>query len=238
MGAPSERVCAVIVAGGSGTRFGNPGGKQLVTIAGRPMLAWTVGAFDRSELIGHIVVVAPRERAGEMRARAIEPFGFATPVTFAEAGATRQLSTRAGVEAVPGGFSVAAIHDGARPLVLPRTIDRAIGELLADPGLAGVVCGQPAIDTLKVAGADGSIDHTPDRSRYWTVQTPQIVRIGAFLRACDAAEAEGFTGTDDVSLLERAGMRVRVVDSPRDNLKVTVPEDLVPVEAIMGSRLG
>ena len=234
--APS-RVCAVIAAGGTGSRFGNPGGKQLVDIAGRPMLAWTIQAFDRARLVEHIVVVCPAEKADEMRKAAVEPYGFATPVTFAAAGETRQDSTRSGVAAIPGGFGYAAIHDGARPLILPETIDHAIEELIADPALDGVVCGHPAIDTLKLASADGLIEGTPERSRYWAVQTPQILSIEAFLRAYDMAVEQGFVGTDDTSLVERAGGCVRCIDSPRDNMKVTMPEDLVPVTAIMMSRL-
>ena len=102
---PSATVCAVIVAGGSGTRFGNPGGKQLVNVAGRPLMTWSVMAFDRSVLVGHIVVVCPHERRAEVRRLAIEPFGFTTPISFADAGETRQDSTAAGVDAVPIRFA-------------------------------------------------------------------------------------------------------------------------------------
>ena len=110
-------VCAVVVAGGSGQRFGNPGGKQLVNVAGRPLMSWSIRAFDRSDKVGHIVVVCPAERRAEMRRLAIDPFDYDTPISFADAGDTRQDSTRAGVHAVPAGFEYVAIHDGARPLV-------------------------------------------------------------------------------------------------------------------------
>ena len=118
-------VCAIIVAGGTGSRFGNPGGKQLVMVEGRPLVSWCIAAFDRSELVGHIVVVCPQERRSEMARDAVEPFGYATPVTYADAGSTRQDSTRAGLDAVPEGFSYVAVHDGARPLIKPQTIDSA-----------------------------------------------------------------------------------------------------------------
>ena len=230
-------VCAVIVAGGTGSRFGNPGGKQLVDIAGRPMVSWAIEAFDRARTIDHIVVVCPAERRAEMQRRAVEPFGFATPVTFADAGAIRQASTHAGLEAAPQGCTHVAIHDGARPLIQPETIDAAVRALLDDPALDGVVCGQPAIDTLKIADTAGVIAETPDRSRYWCVQTPQVFTIDA-LRAAEAwADAAGFVGTDDASIVEAAGGRVRCVSTPRDNLKVTVPEDLPVVEALMEMRL-
>ena len=229
-------VCAVIVAGGCGQRFGNPGGKQLVDVAGRPLMSWSIRAFDRSANVGHIVVVCPAEKRAEMRRRAIDPFGYGTPITFADAGATRQDSTRAGVDAVPAGFEYVAIHDAARPLITTETIDHAIDVLLADRTLDGVVCGQPAIDTLKIVNGEDIVE-TPPRERYWAAQTPQIFNIDAMRRAYDAAEAEDFTGTDDSSLVERMGGHVRLVQSPRDNLKVTVPEDLTPVTAILLGRM-
>ena len=232
------RVCAIIVAGGCGQRFGRAEGKQLVNVAGKPLMTWSVAAFDRSELVQHIVVVAPGERTAQMRARAVDPYGFETPVTFAAAGATRQDSTRAGLAAVPAGMDIVAVHDSARPLIRTETIDAALLALEADPELDGVVCGQPAIDTLKRVDADGGqrFCATPDRSLFWTVQTPQVFRTAALRRAFELADAEGFVGTDDSSLVERAGGAVAGFNSPRDNLKVTVPEDLAVVEALLRAR--
>lgn len=231
------RACAVIVAGGVGERFGNPGGKQLVDVCGRPLMSWSIRAFDRARSIEHIVVVCPPDRREAYVAAAIEPYSWSTPITFADAGATRQDSTRSGVEAAPAACDVVAIHDSARPLITPAAIDAAVEVLAAAPELAGTICGQPAIDTLKLADAQGVIESTPDRSRYWTVQTPQVFRRVEMLAAYDAAEAEGFCGTDDASLVERAGGRVLCVSTPRDNLKVTVPEDLLLVTALMNARL-
>ena len=229
-------VCAVIVAGGCGSRFGNPGGKQLVNVAGRPLVAWSIMAFDRSCLVGHIVVVCPAEKRAEMRRLAIDPFDFKTPITFADAGETRQDSTASGIDAVPMGFEYAAIHDGARPLITTGAIDNAIQVLLADRSLDGVVCGQPAIDTLKIVDGERIVE-TPPRSMYWAAQTPQIFSVEVMRRAHAAAIAEGFVGTDDASLVERMGGVVQCVASPRDNLKVTVPEDLRPVTAILLGRM-
>ena len=228
-------VCAVIVSGGSGSRFGNPGGKQLMEVAGRPIMSWCIEAFDRAPSVGHIVVVCPAAQTDEVRSRAIAPFGFATPITFAPAGATRQDSTRAGLCATPASMRYVAVHDGARPLIAVETIEAAIAALRDDESLDGVVCGQPAVDTLKVV-EDGAITDTPDRARFWTVQTPQVFSVEALRRAYDVVDATGFVGTDDASLVERAGGRVRVVESPRDNLKVTLPEDLVPIEAMLRAR--
>ncbi|MBY4797413.1 2-C-methyl-D-erythritol 4-phosphate cytidylyltransferase [Collinsella sp. AGMB00827] len=229
-------VCAVIAAGGTGSRFGNPGGKQLVSVAGKPMMTWSIMAFDRSAYVGHIVVVCPPRRRAEMRTLAIDPFEIHTPISFADSGETRQDSTRAAVEAVPEGFRYVAIHDGARPLITTEAINRAISVLLDTSAAAGVVCGQPAIDTLKIV--EGSrICETPPRSMYWAAQTPQIFGIDAIRQAHAQALADGFVGTDDSSLVERMGASVLCVQSPRDNLKVTVPEDLRPVTAILLGRM-
>ena len=250
------RACAVIAAGGVGSRLGHAGGKQLMEVAGRPLMSWSLRAFDQAQSIGHIVVVCPADRMDEMRATAVEPLGLATPVTFAQAGATRQDSTRAGVAAVPAGFDAVAIHDGARPLVSPEVIDRAVEALYGDGADAGasesaaggaviagepyawdgVVCGQPAVDTLKEVGPAGTIAATPDRARFWTVQTPQVFPVAVMRAAFDAAEREGFTGTDDASLVERAGGHVLLLKTPRDNLKATVPEDLPLIVALLRMR--
>lgn len=229
-------VCAIIVAGGSGERFGRPGGKQLVETAGRPLMTWSVMAFDAAPSVAHIVVVCPAERAEEVRRVAIEPYAISTPVTLAASGATRQDSTAAGLAAVPGCCRYVAIHDGARPLITPQVIEGAVRALREDEGLDGVVCGQPCVDTLKLALEDGRILSTPPRSSYWTVQTPQIFTVDALARAEASARAEGFTGTDDASVVERAGGKVRCVPSPRDNIKVTLPEDLPVAEFLLRSR--
>ncbi|AEB07481.1 2-C-methyl-D-erythritol 4-phosphate cytidylyltransferase [Coriobacterium glomerans PW2] len=231
-----QSVCAVVVSGGNGSRFGNPGGKQLVSVAGRPLMTWSIMAFDRSSHVGRIIVVCPANRRAEMRGLAVDPYEFSTPVAFADAGETRQASTRAGVLATPECFELVAIHDGARPLITTEAIDRAIGVLVSNPSLDGVVCGQPAIDTLKIA-ARGLISSTPPRSVFWAAQTPQVFRLDAMRRAHARAVEDGFLGTDDSSLVERMGGRVLCVESPRDNLKVTVPEDLRPVTAILLGRM-
>lgn len=228
-------VCAVIVAGGSGQRFGNPGGKQLIDAAGRPLMTWSLLAFGAAPSVGHIVVVCPAERTEEVRRRAVDPFDLTVPVSFAPAGDTRQDSTRSGLAEVPETCDFVAIHDGARPLITPEVIEGAVCVLREDAELDGVVCGQPAVDTLKLV-EDGMILDTPDRSRFWTVQTPQIFRVEALRHAEDAVRVEGFVGTDDASIVERAGGRVRCVEAPRDNLKVTLPEDLPLVEFLLRSR--
>lgn len=239
------RTCAIVVAGGSGTRFGNPGGKLLIDVAGKPLITWTLEAFDDAARVSRIVVVCPPAKVDEMRRVAVDPYALATPIEFAPSGAERQDSTRNGLAAVAGDCDIVLVHDAARPLILPETIDAAVDALdhAGRPsggspcGLDGMVCGQPAVDTLKVVDEDGCFVLTPPRAKFWTVQTPQVFWVDSLRRAYEWVDRTGFVGTDDASLVEGMGGRVRGFDSPRDNLKVTLPEDLAPVEAALRARL-
>lgn len=220
----NPKTAAIILAGGTGERFGREGGKQLVEIAGKPILTWSAEAFDAVGDIGLIVIVCPEERQEEYLKRAVDPFPFATPVVVAPAGPIRQESAYQGLEAVPDDFEFVVIHDGARPLVTPELILHTINTVKGNIDADGAVVAHPAIDTLKVV-EDGAIAGTPDRRVFWNAQTPQVFRTGIYRRAHASAMADGFVGTDDSSLIERLGGRVLVVEGKRDNIKLTVPED-------------
>lgn len=220
----NPKTAAIILAGGTGERFGRDGGKQLVEIAGKPILTWSAEAFDAVGDVGLIVIVCPESRQEEYLKRAIDPFPFVTPVKVAPAGDIRQESAYQGLEAVPNDFEYIVIHDGARPLVTPQLILHTINTVKGNIDADGAVVAHPAIDTLKVV-EDGAIVGTPDRHVFWNAQTPQVFRSGIYRRAQASAMADGFVGTDDSSLIERLGGRVLVVEGKRDNIKLTVPED-------------
>ena len=228
---------AVIVAGGTGERLGVPGGKQLAPVHGRPVLSWTLAAFDACPDVGVIVVVCHPDRIPEFQRIAIDPVDPSTPLLFAAGGQTRQESVASGLETLPPEVETVLVHDGARPLITPGLISDALAAFGAADAPDGLVVGYPSIDTLKVV--DGiTIRETPDRSHYWAVQTPQIFSAATLKAAYDAAAADGFLGTDDASLVERGGGRVVVFEGPRDNVKVTVAEDLSFVEAALRFREG
>ena len=220
----NPKTAAIILAGGSGERFGKEGGKQLVEIAGKPMLTWAAGAFDAVGDVGLIIIVAPEDRIEEYNNRAITPFPFVTPIEFAPAGAIRQESAFSGLEYVPDEFDYVVLHDGARPLVTTDLITHTINTLKGNIDCDGAIVAHPAVDTLKIV-EDGVIVGTPDRSVFWNAQTPQVFRAGIYRRAHASALSEGFVGTDDSSLIERLGGRVLVVEGKRDNIKLTMPED-------------
>lgn len=218
------KTAAIILAGGSGDRFGREGGKQLVEIAGKPVLTWSAETFDAVGDIGLIVIVCPEERHEEYLKRAIDPFPFVTPVVLAPSGAIRQESAFAGLEVVPEEYDYVVMHDGARPLITPELVEHTIATVKGNIDCDGAIVAHPAVDTLKVV-EDGMIVGTPDRNVFWNAQTPQVFRAGIYRRAHAAALSDGFVGTDDSSLLERLGGRILVVEGPRNNIKLTVPED-------------
>jgi len=225
---------AIVVAGGSGERFGRAGGKQLLEVAGRPVVAWSIAAMAAVRQVDRVVVVCPEERSDEF-ARISEQATGAIEWALAPSSVTRQDSVLSGLRAVDSSCEVVIIHDGARPLVRPSTVANAILHLVGDPGLDGVVLGHPSVDTIKLVAGD-QIVSTPDRATLWAVQTPQIFRTESLARAFQAASESGFVGTDDASLVERNGGRVSVFLAERDNIKVTVPEDAAVAEALLRLR--
>ena len=231
----NPKTAAIILAGGTGERFGKEGGKQLVEIGGKPILTWSVEAFDAVGDIGLIVIVCPAERQGEYLSKAVDPFSFATPIVVAAAGSTRQESAFSGLELVPEEFEYVVMHDGARPLISADLIAHTIATLKGNIDADGAVVAHPAIDPLNVV-ENGVIVGTPDRRVFWNAPTPQVFRAGIYRRAHASALSDGFVGTDDSSLIERLGGRVLVVEGKRDNIKLTVPEDYLMLVAAVRER--
>ena len=213
----NPKTAAIILAGGTGERFGKEGGKQLVEIGGKPILTWSVEAFDAVGDIGLIVIVCPAERQGEYLSKAVDPFSFATPIVVAAAGSTRQESAFSGLELVPEEFEYVVMHDGARPLISADLIAHTVATLKGNIDADGAVVAPPAIV-------------------FWNAQTPQVFRAGIYRRAHASALSDGFVGTDDSSLIERLGGRVLVVEGKRDNIKLTVPEDYLMLVAAVRER--
>ncbi len=227
---PKPKTAAIILAGGSGERFGREGGKQLVEIAGKPILTWSAEAFDAVGDVGLIVIVCPEDRQEEYLNRAINPFPFVTPIVVAPSGPSRQESAFSGLEYVTDEYDYVVLHDGARPLVSPELVLHTINTCKGNNDCDGVIVGHPAVDTLKIV-EDGVIMGTPDRRVFWDAQTPQVFRTGIYRRAHASALSDGFVGTDDSSLIERLGGKVLVVEGKRNNIKLTVPEDYMMLAA-------
>ena len=209
------RTWAIVVAAGTGARFG--GAKQFQLLAGRSVLERSVDAAR--SVAEKVVAVVPPEAAAAPGADVTVP-----------GGATRSDSVRSGLSAVPDDVAVVVVHDAARPLASPDLF-RAVVRAVAD-GADAAIPGLPVPDTVKRVGADGMVTETLDRTNLVLVQTPQAFSLPALRRAHEG----GADATDDAALVEAAGGRVVVVPGEPDNLKITLPEDLARAEALIGRR--
>jgi len=220
---------AVIVAGGSGVRFG--GDKMTALLAGRPVLAHTLLAFQRSEMIDEIVVVARRDRLQAVTALCRE-YEITKAARIVAGGGTRVESCYAGVMAVSDRAELIAIHDGARPLVTEQVIEDAMW--LAHKHTAGVPA-VPVRDTIKQA-KDGVVTDTPLRSQLFAVQTPQCFQADLIRAALTDALQNQPDATDDSMAVERIGGKIFLSQGSEENIKITTPLDLALAEAIIAGR--
>jgi 2-C-methyl-D-erythritol 4-phosphate cytidylyltransferase len=213
---------ALVVAAGRGERLGSAGPKTLVELAGRPMLQWSLAALRAVDAVSEIVVALPP--------------GVPAPegCVGVLGGEVRSASVRAALAAASPQAGVVLVHDGARPLVTPALIEAVLA------GLDGVDCAIAAArvsDTVKEVDEDAIVLRTLDRARLWSVQTPQVFTRTSLERAL-AMEAELVdAATDEAWLIERGGGKVRVVEAPAENLKVTTPRDLALAEQLLAGRV-
>ena len=222
---------AVIVAAGRGTRFGRP--KQLVDVAGKPMVAWSIDAFASMPEVAELVVVTEPELLDQMEAL-VFPRVHHTVVRIVPGGPQRQDSVRHGIDALSTAIAGVMVHDGARPLI--RTPDVRAGMRIVRPGIASLLA-TPVVDTIKIADADGKVTRTLDRSTLWAAQTPQFGTAKDMRRAHADAVRHGLPpATDDAALLERAGLDVMIVEGSPENFKVTLPADLARAEMLLRER--
>ncbi|HYH39540.1 MAG TPA: bifunctional 2-C-methyl-D-erythritol 4-phosphate cytidylyltransferase/2-C-methyl-D-erythritol 2,4-cyclodiphosphate synthase [Azospirillum sp.] len=217
---------ALIVAGGSGQRFGAERPKQYHDLAGRPVLRRTVEAFLRHPAVSGVqVVIQPAHR--DLYDAAVAGLDLPEPVA---GGATRQDSVRNGLEALPSPDLV-LIHDAARPLIDADSIQAVVDALAEAPGALAAV---PVADTLK-RGDGGNVAGTVDRTALWRAQTPQGFRYPEILAA--HRDAAGLDLTDDAAVAERAGLAVRLVPGKEENFKVTTQDDLIRAERLLMQAL-
>jgi 2-C-methyl-D-erythritol 4-phosphate cytidylyltransferase len=220
----------VIVAAGRGERFGDRA-KVLAEAAGRPLLAWSLDAALAATTTREIVVVCG-EHTREAVERLVAAFPHGVPIGLCLGGAERQDSVLAGVGALSDACEIVAIHDAARPLATATLFDE-VASGARERG--AVIAAAPVTDTIKEVVGDRVVRTIP-RDRLRAAQTPQGFRRDLLLRAFAAAAGAGETFTDEAGLLEWAGTPVTVVPGSPANLKVTVPDDLVLVDALLRAR--
>jgi len=222
-----QKVGAVIVAAGSSRRMGGVN-KAFALLGGKPILARVIDIFQRCNPIDQIVVVVSEQNLEQCR-RLVAEQGWSKVTDVCAGGRRRQDSVVAGLARLSHCHWV-VIHDGARPLLTEDLIYRGLVEVKETGAAAAAV---PVTDTIKVAGDDRLVQQTPPRHSLWAVQTPQVFRFDIIAKAYRQAKQEV---TDDATLVEQLGYRVKLYMGAYDNIKVTTPNDLILAEVLWQKR--
>ncbi|MES2475807.1 MAG: 2-C-methyl-D-erythritol 4-phosphate cytidylyltransferase [Verrucomicrobiota bacterium] len=218
---PTRNCSAILVAAGSSRRMGFD--KLAAPLGGVPVLRRTLEAFMEAASIVEIVVVCPPERLELIEGN------FTKPVRCVTGGETRQDSVMAGLAALSLGSALVAVHDGARPLVSPADIDRCVAAASENRAAA---LARRVTETLKRSDPVDFSTEGVSREHLWFMETPQVFEIPLLVDAYAEVAARGLIVTDEVSVMEAVGMRVKFVESTSPNLKITTPADLALAEAL------
>ena len=222
---PLKYCGAVIVAAGNASRMGGID-KVMVELKGEPMIVRTVRTFQNTDAIREIVIVT---REDLIVAIADLCHGFDKVTAVVVGGSSRQESVSRGLSALSGKCKLVAVQDGARPLISTEVIDRTVRAAHTYGAAAPAI---PVKDTIKEVSG-GIVTSTPDRSRLFAVQTPQVFDLDLLRGALQKAAQEDAQLTDDCSAVERLGMSVKMVEGDERNIKVTTPMDLKIAELLM-----
>ncbi len=223
---------AVIVAAGKGLRMDAEVPKQFLNILDRPVVVHTLQRFIQAGVFSEIVLVVPDNYRDYARGL-LQPYRPLDRVKLVEGSQKRQESVYRGLLTLPQSVETACIHDGVRPMVSISLIKRVLS--VAERRGAAV----PAValkDTIKEVDQRGNVAKTLDREKYRLIQTPQCFTREVLVKAHEDAYKEGREATDDASLVEYTGAPVAVVEGESENIKITIPEDLVLAEMFLEKR--
>jgi 2-C-methyl-D-erythritol 4-phosphate cytidylyltransferase len=226
-------VTAIVPAAGEGTRFGGAIRKQFIALSGLPILSHTLRALAAAQTLEAVIVVVPPGEESIGR-EALRLAGIDTETEVVPGGRERQDSVYNGLKRARPDTDLVLVHDGVRPFVSREVILAAI-EAAKEWGAA--VTAVPVTDTIKRVDDDGLVVETPAREHLWAVQTPQVFRYGLLMRAHLAVREQGIVATDDAALVERIGVRVKIVRGSSENLKITSEEDLPLADLILRRRM-
>ena len=218
-----EKCTAIVLAAGQGKRMGTKTQKQYLEINGKPVLYYSLSAFEQSSLIDEIVLVVGQGQETYCREQILDPYGIKKVAAIVEGGAERYHSVWKGLQKVTGGYVF--IHDGARPFITEEILDRVYKEVQE---CKACVVGMTVKDTIKVADANEFVETTPERSKVWLIQTPQVFEAGLVKEAyAKIMEQKQTNVTDDAMVVEQMlGNKVKLVKGSYENIKITTPEDL------------
>lgn len=224
-----DNITAIITAAGKGTRMNSDINKQYIEIAGIPVLARTVSAFQQCDGIDDIIIVVNEEDINFCRHNIVEQYSLTKVKSLVSGGTERQNSVYKGLCAASKDCGIVLIHDGARPFVTCENITACIDGAIKY-GACGI--GVRLKDTVKISDPDGFVAATPDRSTLWSIQTPQVFAYDIIMDAHNKAIENNYIGTDDMVLVEKLGIPVKIIEGSYQNIKITTPEDLIIGESI------
>ena len=216
------KTTAIIVAAGTGSRFGSETPKQFLTLAGKPIVVHTIERFAAAPSVDAIVAVVPTHYVTELGG-----LDVTKPIRVVSGGRTRAESVANGLNSVENGMEIVAVHDGARPFVSIEEIEKTIAKA-RETGAACLV--GEVTDTIKTIRGD-QITGTLDRTKLRRALTPQIFKVEVLRRAFEAADLDD-TVTDECFLVENLGHPIAFVEGSSRNIKITHPEDIALAEAI------
>jgi 2-C-methyl-D-erythritol 4-phosphate cytidylyltransferase len=220
---------AIVVAGGSGERFGDNLPKQYHDLGGRPVMTYCLDVFERSDLIDEVVLVVSEDFLVYASKEIVDKFGYRKIKKITTGGDNRQESALAGLTACPKGIDLVAIHDAVRPFLARDLLHRTM-EKAGETGAA--ILAVPAKESIKLSKGN-IIEKTLLRDMVWIAQTPQIFRFDKILDAHRRAEAAENEATDDSQLYEQYCGNVSIVRGSYNNIKITTKKDLVVAEEIL-----
>lgn len=223
---------ALILAAGNSTRMGGSESKQFLNVAGIPVLARTLLAYQNAKSIDEIVV-AVRICDIERVQKLVADYKITKLTAVTAGGIDRVESAHLALDHISKKTRFVAVADGARCLIKPEDVDRVCA-MAYQKNAAVAAC--PIYDTVKRVSILGNVKEGLDRSELWTVQTPQVFQISLYAAAITRTEADGITVTDDASMLEHLGYGVYTVPCSRNNIKITSPEDIALAEAILAAE--
>ena len=219
---------AIILAAGKSSRMGTNVDKSFLSLIDKPVLAWSLIAFERCADIDRIVLVVRKDKLLASK-EVVKRYGISKIQSIVQGGAKRQESVQAGLKACDVDTRTVIIHDAARPCVTSELIGMVAAAVKQTPA---VTVGRPMVDTVKHCAKGIVVTETVDRGKLWTVQTPQAFQLKT-LRDAYAALKSGVEVTDDCQAVELAGGSVKIVECARPNFKITTAEDLQLVSSLL-----
>ncbi|MCK5125400.1 MAG: 2-C-methyl-D-erythritol 4-phosphate cytidylyltransferase [candidate division Zixibacteria bacterium] len=229
-----KKTSAIIVAGGSGERFGGKVPKQYQLVAGKPLLTWTIERFEKASTIDEIVIVVAEDFLLYVNNQVVNPFDLKKVVKIVPGGENRTESVYKGLKSLPISTGFAAVHDAVRPLVKPEDINLVVSEA---KNHRAAILGRPVTETIKRA-QDGMILATVDRENLFIAETPQVFQFDLLIEAYENGIANKRLLTDDAAMVEAYGFKVKVVNSTGPNPKLTTVEDMDFINTMLEKEAG